>query len=309
MKNLRIVNVQVVSSTEIQVTFTENLTPNLVTANVAVLGNTPNVPNSEVLAISVNAATLTITCQPMVPFAAYFLQFVSTPQTPFISVNGDAAILQDGIANQYLITAPIDPDNPVKDYFVKFFTGNIYSTDVADSIVSTYIDSLATNLARCLYNIRQIKNENYLTFQTVDEQQFRGGGPYDRLYEEGAYEVMRVGLTPTNAIATMSITLADFPSFPITLQQQENTQTLTPSSTTQNGTFNINTLILEPQQLTSHPSDQCSFYSSLYLHLQHTEVGISAPKLLVRPELRFQLCLVSQQSSTAQHSNPQRPTL
>jgi hypothetical protein len=242
--NLRIVNVQVVSSTEIQVTFTENLTPHLVTSNVSIIANTPNVLNSQVLGISVTSATLTVTCQPLIPFAAYFIQFVSTTQNLFESLNGDAKILQDGISNQYLITGPISPDNPVKDYFVKFFTGNIYNVDVDNSVVAQYINAMSTNLARCLYDIRQVQNENYLSFQVVDEQQFRGSGPYDRLYEEGAYEVMRVGLTPTNAVANMSIILTDFPNFPVTLQQQANVEVLTPSSTDQAGTININTLIL-----------------------------------------------------------------
>jgi hypothetical protein len=242
--NLRIVNVQVVSSTEIQVTFTENLTPHLVTSNVSIISSTTNVPNSQVLAISVTSATLTVICQPLIPFAAYFIQFISTPTNLFESLNGDAKILQDGVSNQYLITGPISPDNPVKDYFVKFFNGNIYSTDVDTSVVSQYINAMSTNLARCLYDIRQVQNENYLSFQVVDEQQFRGAGPYDRLYEEGAYEVMRVGLTPTDAVASMSIFLADFPNFPVTLQQQANVETLVPSSTDAVGTLNINTLIL-----------------------------------------------------------------
>lgn len=242
--NLRIVNVQVVSSTEIQVTFTESLTPHLVTSNVSIISSTTNVPNSQVLAISVTSATLTVTCQPLIPFAAYFIQFISTTTNPFESLNGDAKILQDGVSNQYLITGPISPDNPVKDYFVKFFNGNIYSTDVDTSVVSQYINAMSTNLARCLYDIRQVQNENYLSFQVVDEQQFRGTGPYDRLYEEGAYEVMRVGLTPTNAIASLAITLVDFPNFPVTLQQQANIETLVPSSTDAAGTININTLIL-----------------------------------------------------------------
>ena len=151
--NLRIVNVQVVSSTEIQVTFTESLTPHLVTSNVSIIANTPNVPNSQVLAISVTSAILTITCQPLIPFAAYFVQFVSTTQNPFESLNGDAKILQDGVSNQYLITGPISPDNPVKDYFVKFFNGNIYGVDDDTTVVAQYINAMSTNLARCLYDI------------------------------------------------------------------------------------------------------------------------------------------------------------
>ena len=244
MANLRVINTQIVSSSQIQITFTESLTPNLTTANISIISDTANVGNSQVLSLGIVAATLTITCQPLVPFAAYFVQFVSTLQSPFESLNGDAKILQDGVSNQVLITGPIDPDNPVKDYLVKFLNGNIYSSDVETSIISQYINSLATNLVRALYDIRQVQNENYLSFQVVDEQQFRGEGPFDRLYEEAAYEVMRVGLGPTDAVANMVLNFVDVPSFPITLQQQANQEILTPSSTSQAGTFNINNLVL-----------------------------------------------------------------
>lgn len=240
--NLRIVNVQVISSTEIQTTFTENLTPNLTTANVSIISATNDIPNSEVLSISVSAATLTVNCQPLTPFSAYYIQFQSTTQHLFESINGDAQILNDGVSNRFLLTGPIDPDNPVKDYLVSFFNGNIYATGDETSVVSQYINSLATNMARALYDIRQIQNENYLSFTVVDEQQFRSEGPYDRLYEEGAYEVLRVGLGPTNAQASITLTFDDFPSFPVTLQQRENVELPTVSSNSEVGTFNIDTL-------------------------------------------------------------------
>lgn len=253
--NLRIVNVQIISSSEIQVTFTENLTPNLVPVNVSIISATTNVADSQVQSVTISAATLLINCIPLVPFAAYYLQFQSTPTNPFQSLNGDARILNDGVSNRYLITGPIDPDNPVKDYFTKFLSGNIYSSDDDTTVISQYINAISTNLARCLYDIRQIKNENYLSFQVVDEQQFRGAGPYDRLYEEAAYEVMRVGLGPTNAITSMSIVNSDFPNFPITLQQQQNIEILKSSSNDNDGTFNINSLTLN---LNNSPVTQVS---------------------------------------------------
>lgn len=244
MTNLRIVSVSVDSSTQITTKFTENLTPNLTIANVTITSATAGVADSQAQAISITGAVLTVTCLPLIPFANYYILFISTPQQPFESLNGDAKMPQDGISNKFLITGPIDPDNPVKDYLVNFFNGNIYDTGDSTSIISQYIDSLAVNLARCLHDIRQVKNENYLSFQVVDEQQFRGQGAFDRLYEEGVYEVMRVGLAPTSANAVMTLTFDDFPSFPVTLQQQANIETLIISSSSQVGTINIDTLTL-----------------------------------------------------------------
>src|SRR5271154_340457 len=103
---LRITNVIITDSSDIVVTFTETLTSNLVTANVSILSQTTNVQDSQVLSVTANGNALSITCQPLIPFAAYYLQFQSTTNNPFISTNGDAKISQDGVSNRYLITGP-----------------------------------------------------------------------------------------------------------------------------------------------------------------------------------------------------------
>jgi hypothetical protein len=244
MSNLRIVSVTVNSSTQITARFTASLTPNLTTSNVTITSATAGVGDSQVLSVAVTSDYMTVTCQPLIEFAAYYITFVSVPDFPFESLNGNAFMPQDGVTNTFLFTGPISPDNPVKDYFVKFFNGNIYDTSDQNTIINQYIDSLAVNMARLLYDIRQCGNENYLFFQIVDEQQFRGAGATDRLYNEGVYEVTRVGLAPTGANATLTLTFDDFPSFPVTLQQQANAEVVTPSSSSEDGTFNINSLVL-----------------------------------------------------------------
>lgn len=241
MKILRIVNVNIASNTNIVVTFTESLTTLLVPANVSILSETSNVPDSEVLEVSVLNGNLDITCQPLTQFSDYFLQFQSTDNNPFISINGDAIISEDGTSNRFLITAPIDLDNPVKSYLGSFFKDNIY--DLSDTtVIGTYINSLATNLSRALYDIRQSKNENYLSFNIIDEQHFRGTGAFDRLNEESAYDVFRVGLTPTASNVNTSFVFDDVPDFPITLQGKTAIDIILASSNDQENTFNINSL-------------------------------------------------------------------
>jgi hypothetical protein len=195
---LRILNVEITDSMDLSVTFTENITLNLVPANVSILSQSSNVPDSTVLAVAVNGNALSITCQPLTPYAAYYLQFQSTPLNPFISVNGDAQIAQNGVANRVLITGPIQSDNPVLDYLQNFYSGNIYNIDDPTTLVSSYIQSVAINFAQALYDIGQCKNENYISFVVTDEIKTRGNGPFDRLNEESAYEVTRVGYGPTN---------------------------------------------------------------------------------------------------------------
>lgn len=241
---LRFVNVQVVDASDIDITFTETLTPNLVPANVSITSDTINVPDPEVLQVKINGAVLSVVCQPLSELATYFITFQSTPENPFISINGDAKVSEDGVSNKYLLQGPLDPDNPVKLFLTSFLQGNIYNINTDTTIVSQYINSLATTLVRALYDIRQVKNENYLSFTVVDEQQVRGQSAFDRLNEEAAYEVVRVGLTQTGANANTTLTNSDFPDYPITLQGVTELETLKPGSSDTAGFFNINNLTL-----------------------------------------------------------------
>lgn len=180
MTTLRILNVAVASSTSINVTFTNLLNPNLITSNISIISETPGAPDSLALKLYVTGAILSITCQPLTPLASYFLRFQSVPNHLFESLHGDAIISNDGVSNQFLITAPLGPENPVSNYLGAFYNGSIYDAmQDPNSIVSQYINSLAVNLSRALYDIGQLKNENYLELDVVDEQKIRGGGPFD----------------------------------------------------------------------------------------------------------------------------------
>lgn len=244
MQTLRILQVQIVDSSNIDVTFTEELDHDLVPSNVSIIADTPNVPSSVVLEVKVSQKILSIVCQPLTPLAAYFLQFQSVPLHPFISLHGDAKISEDGVTNRFLINGPLEADNPVQNFLTSFFNGNIYHTDDTNTLISKYLKSMAINLSRALYDIRQVKNENYLSVSIQDERHVRGSGPFDRLGEEGAYEVSRVGRTAAGARATATFIFDEFPSFPVTLQKQTVSETLIANSTDDVGQFNINSLVL-----------------------------------------------------------------
>src|SRR5574338_55885 len=241
MQNLRIQNVVVTDSTSISITFTDDLTSNLITSNVSIITDTTGVPSSEVTALKINGAVLSITCQPLTPLASYFIELQSIPLHPFESINGDARIVEDGISNKYAITGPLAPENPIKNYLDAFLYGNIYNNTDDNTLVAKYIKGLSTILAKALYDIRQAGNENYLSFNVIDEFKSRGEGPFDRLDEESAYEIMRVGRTPAATAVTTTFPFEFFPSYPITLQRQFNNEILTPNSIDDDGFFNINT--------------------------------------------------------------------
>ncbi len=255
MQNLRIVSVEIVDSTHIEVKFTHELTPQLSTYNVLITSETDTSATSEVLEIKISGQILSIVCQPLTPYGYYYLKFVSTPIYPFISLNGDARILEDGVSNQYIILGPLPTDNIFKEYLLNYLRENIYSIDDTNTVINKYIQSLSVNLSKALYDIGLVKNENYLSIDVEDEIKTRGAGPFDRLNEEGAYKLIRVARTPTGTNAKLSFPYTTFPSYPITLQKQSITETLYADSTGEDGKFNINTFVLN---LSSNPVTRVS---------------------------------------------------
>lgn len=244
MAILRIATVQTIDSSNIDVTFTDTLATNLVPSNVTITSETPNAPSSEVLQVAISGRLLSITCQPLTPLVAYSIKFQSVTNHPFTSIHGDSKIQEDGISNVYLISAPLEPENPIKNYLSDFLQGNIYNNTDDTTIVAKYIKGLSVALSKALYDIGQVKNENYLSFNVIDEHKIRGAGPFDRLEEEGAYEVLRVGATPSGVGATTTFLFDSFPSYPVTLQREVSTEVLTANSVDEAGFFNINSLVL-----------------------------------------------------------------
>lgn len=243
MANLRIVSITVATSTNTVAKFTENLFEDIGVSNVSITSQTVGVPDPDVLVAKVSGNTLNIQTQPLVPYAAYFITFQSTSEVVFKSLNGDAIIPNDGVSNKQLIIAPAAPDDPVIAYLTNFLINNLYDTN-APSIISSYIQGLSSVVSQCLFSIRQSGNENYLSYQITDEQKQRGDGPFDRLNEESAYEVLRVGLNPTGAAATNLTQVASFPSYPVSLVATTFTDTLTLGSQDLPGILNLDDLTL-----------------------------------------------------------------
>ena len=249
MRNLRIVSVKIVNSDSISVKFTEPLTSNLVTYNVAIISDTLNVPDANVIELRVVENVLEISCLPLTSLASYYLLFKSTSSKPFVSLNGGAKILEDGVANKYHFVGPAEPNNPIKSYLLDYIKDNVYNVDDETTTVGSYIRSLSKNLAKALYDIRQVKNENYLSVDVVDELKIRGTGPSDRLSQEGAYEIVRVGRASSGANVASIISFATTPFYPVTLQRALATEYLIPDSINNIGKFNINDLILNLSQV------------------------------------------------------------
>jgi hypothetical protein len=219
MANLRIISINVVDSTDITVVFTADLFEEIGSQNVQIMSQTPGVPSSEVLKATVAGNTLQIVCQPLTPLASYFIIFISTTTIQFKSLNGTAVMPMDGVINKQLIIGPITTANPIQQYLLNYFQYNVYNLE-NDSIISNYINGLSTLLAQSLYSIRQAGNENYLSYTITDELHTYDGAPFDRLNEESAYEVLRVGKTPTGTTSTNTTPYLSFPPYKYLCLQQ-----------------------------------------------------------------------------------------
>lgn len=216
MANLRLLSIKVVDSVTIVAQFTEPLDSLINVANVEISSNVPDVPDPKVLEVSVRGPELSITLQPLTPYSNYFVTFKSTDLFKFKSVNG-SFLFEDGATNVAMVLGAEDPADPVRDLLTGYLKDNIYSLENG-SLIRDAINSQSTVVSQALHDIGQLKNDNYLTITITDEAKTRGSGPFDRLNEEGAYEIIRVGINPAGSTTSTSQSFTSFPSGPITLQ-------------------------------------------------------------------------------------------
>lgn len=243
MDTLAIQSSEVIDSSTIKVQFSHELNPSIGKSNVSIEPD-GNVPVPSILGVVVLGNTMTITTNPLTPLNVYVISFISTSLVTFNSKNGTAIMPKDNVSNKISIIGKPDPANPVLDYFKNFYRDSVYDLDDDNTIVSKTMQAFSTIFAKALYDIRQVKNENYISFNVKDERKVRGAGPYDRLDEEGAYEILRVGTAPTSSVAENAIKYANFPSSPISLKKILNTDSLFIDSANTAGSFNINELML-----------------------------------------------------------------
>jgi hypothetical protein len=247
MGNLRLIQLTTPSSTQIVCKFSADLNPEIGIANIQIAPQSTTVPVPTVLFASISGPTLTLTVQPLTPLGVYTVTFVSTSTTRFSDINATQFLIEDGRNNSTLVLGPDDPANPVFTNFTNYLRNNIYNLEPG-SVIYNYLQTAAFFLSQAYYSILQMGNENYLTKSIVDEVHTRGTGPYDRLGQEGTYEVLRVAPNPTGYTANNAITISDFDTSLVSLRQISIVdERLEAGSTDQVGTFNTNDLILTVQ--------------------------------------------------------------
>lgn len=238
MENLRIVNVEVKSSQDLTIQFTHNLSSGISVSNINVISDTASVPDSSVLSVKIKDNLLFVRCQPLTPFITYSVKALKTINYTFISKDNKASLLQDNIANVFNVIGPIEKENVFKQLINESLKDGVYN--LADNtIVSTIVNSISKNLDVALDAIKDLKNENYVSFDVIDELKERGSGPFDKLNEGSAYEILRVAPRPTNTTSVDTFIFDSKNYRLVSLQETYNSEILLTNSIDSKGFFNI----------------------------------------------------------------------
>ena len=222
MGNLRILDINAADSRSIKVRFSSSLSESIVASNIQVLSQNTSVPDVQVLSVQIDDDILIINTLPQTPYVRYSVVFSSTNAVRFTSLDGTQFLIEDGKSNVAVILGAENDYNTTRDQFVSYLGGSksVYNLD-RETIVRTILNELSDLVNGTIYDVRESKTANYLEIQIKDEIKTRRYGPWDRLLQEGAIDVQRVGSGPTNEVVPGSISFESFPSDPITLQQAE----------------------------------------------------------------------------------------
>lgn len=194
--SLKLIDATVISSTQILATFTEYLSSNITANTISLVSEASSVANPKILSFDIYQNQLTITTQPLKPFKKYVLSF--TNDGSFTSENGSLYLQNDGLSKVTII-GPIQEDDAFFASFKNTFKDN-YDLNDTSGVLYKIFSGYSNQLSKAYHNVKSLVNDNYLTFDVVDELKVRGTGAYDRLNEENAYELLRVSKNKTNAL-------------------------------------------------------------------------------------------------------------
>jgi hypothetical protein len=220
MANLRILDINAADSRTIKVRFSAALADDIGRSNVQVLSEAVNVPNIDVVGVEVIEDILIINTLPHTPYARYTVVFSSTNSVRFRSLDDRQFLIEDGRSNTAKILGAENDYNPTRDNLVTYLGGqqSVYNLS-RETFIRTVLNQISDLLNKAQADVRQAKSANYLEILIKDEAKVRGFGPWDRLNQEGAFKVLRVGTGPTDETIQGVISLDSFPSDPITLQR------------------------------------------------------------------------------------------
>jgi len=270
MANLRLTRIRVNANNAVRAEFSASLDTLINTSNIDVEPILSSLPKPEVLDLLVKEDLLYITTNYLTPYASYKITFQSSQTQRFRSESGNEFLLEDGKNNIAFIQG-LAQDNTITDTLKQYLKDNIYNLD-GTNLVSKTIESQGEFLSKALRDIGQLANDNYLDNTVENEKHIRGTGPFDRLNQEGAFEILRVGLNESNYSNSLRFNYDSFPLDRITLQRTVviNEQLI---AGTGPGTFDGLTLTVNHSPTTKLSSVEIHYYNGTVVDYDIEQYG------------------------------------
>lgn len=189
---LRPVSFSIPSTTELKITFSENLSSALSTANFTVESLNGAVDDLEIIGLTIDNSIVTLKTRPQVAGSYYLLKFLDTTDLDFISSKGNR-LLSDDVSRE-LFFVGIDNINPIRDRMY----ANVPSIfEIQNTTIGEIISAQAEEIYTAQKNIGEALSNNYIYEEVIDEPRTRTSGAVDRLANENAFEIFRVARKQT----------------------------------------------------------------------------------------------------------------
>jgi len=221
---LRAIALSIPSTTEVKITFSEDVSESISTDNFSIGSLNGAVNDLEILSVNLNGSVITVKTRPQVSGNYYLIKFLDTNEVPFTSTKGQG-IPFDSISRDIFFVG-IDNVNPFRD---RMFEKLPDLVEIENTTLGKVISSQANELYTAQKTIGEVLSNNYLCVDIIDEPRTRSSGATDRMANENAYEIIRVAKTQTDSAPIFEILnytssnplsrSKTLPVYPISLQQ------------------------------------------------------------------------------------------
>jgi hypothetical protein len=186
---LSIVRVLSLTTSQIQILFTDDLDPNIGVENITITAMLDNVPDTTVISVEIENDVLIASFRPIFPKAQYLVTLLSTSVQSFQTVNGEA-IFEEGDRNTIIIVSPGEEQSDVRDGILEALP-IVYESE-QPSFIRDLITVVADQFQIGRDTIDTVRAANYISVLVENESIIRDDGPTDRFANGGVYEVLRV---------------------------------------------------------------------------------------------------------------------
>ena len=212
------------STTQLKITFSDELNESISADNFIVTSLNGAVQDLDILGVTIAGSVVTVKTRPQVSGNYYLLKFVNTDEVPFASTKGQA-IPFDSVSRE-LFFVGIDSINPFRDRMFGL-TPDLF--EIENTNLKNIYSAQAEEFYTAQKTVGEVLSNNYLCIDVLDEPRTRTAGATDRLANENAYEVIRVGKFQTGSNPIFEILdytsdndsdrLKALPVYPVSLQQ------------------------------------------------------------------------------------------